>query len=599
MVPARGLFVEVRGLLMLTLAMLALGAGCGDDGGGSGSTSDTTGESATSGAVDPTTAGGLDDSSSTATGDATTSSPTGESVTATSTGDDPTSAAETAESSSGTTGEAIYHLAGTLSYEFVPFDPQAEKLDYMAIETRPIRGVSVRLLDAATDEELAATVSDAAGAYAFDYAGVGEVKLWIFAETAEPVMRVEDNTDQDAIYLLESETVVSAADASLDVVARTGWTGAGYDDPRFAAPFAVLDAAYDAAQRFLAETAPPPAFVPLVINWSVENRPESGDKADGQIGTSHWDSSELYILGKADIDTDEFDSHVIVHEWCHAFEATIARTDTIGGAHGLGDIVDPRVAWSEGACNAMSAIILDPQHLYTDTSGPLQGDSFVFDLELNDIDPAKNPGWYGEATVMTIVYDIYDGANEPFDQVDGGLQAIYDAYLGQRTSPALTTLFSFVAPLKAGLPLMAAEIDALAAYHSADSDFGVTAIADEWATGELHDGGTASNLPLYREGAVGTMLAVDLVGGGSSNRLTQNRYIRIVGTGQPIFVESTCPEDIDLKVYKSGEVVATAASGSGDELLDFDSSAGEIYVLTIQGFSDVPGDYSATITIDN
>jgi hypothetical protein len=54
--------------------------------------------------------------------------------------------------------------------------------------------------------------------------------------------------------------------------------------------------------------------------------------AAGHIGTSHWNGSALYILGKADVDTDEFDDHVIVHEWGHYFESTLPSIEASAGS---------------------------------------------------------------------------------------------------------------------------------------------------------------------------------------------------------------------------------------------------------------------------
>ncbi len=573
---------------VVSALVLAGSAGCGDDGDSSGASTDGTGTGSTGGTSETGTTGGGESS-----GDEPTTSPTevpGE--TSSSTGDDTTTG------TSGTTGDGVYHLAGTLAYERVPYDHANEGLDYGATETRPMRGVSVRLLDAETDEELASAVSGEDGSYAFDYEGTARVKLWLFAETVSPPITVEDNTSQDQIYVMESAEIDSAADAKLDVVATSGWSGDGYGGPRLAAPFAVLDAAYTATGRFLAETTPAPEFVPLLLNWSVDNRPEDGDPALGMIVTSHWDGTELYILGKADIDTDEFDSHIIIHEWCHAFQTTYTRADTIGGTHSVGDIVDPRVAFSEGSCNAMSGIIFDPDTVYTDSAGPLQGDGFSLNFEDNNIGLESNPGWFSEDNVASIVLDLYDGANEPYDAVEVGLQGVYTAMLTQRDAESFSTLFSFISPLKSEFPGAAADIDALVVYHAADADFGIDAIADEWATGESHTAGLAGNLPLYPVVAIGGMASADMFG-GFFNRLGQNRYFRIVGDGDPVTVESACMEDIDLSVFLAGELLETAATPGGYETLTFDTIAGKTYVLTVQGVSEVEAPYSAAISVDH
>lgn len=570
-----------------SLLLLALAA-CSDD--GSGTTTDTGTTTGTSTDTDATTGGP---------GGSTTAAPTTDPGTS-STVTDTTSATDataTGDSTGDATGGALFNVSGKIEYERVPYDPVDKRLDYSATMTMPVRGASVRLVDADTDNELASTVTDDQGAYTFDYDGAAKVKLWVFAETVTPSIVVEDNTAGDAIYVLESAVVDSAVDATLDVLAKTGWTGDGYGGPRMSAPFAVLDSAYGAARRFLDETTPTPDFGALRINWSVENRPEEGDKVVGQIGTSHWDQEELYILGKADIDTDEFDRHVIVHEWCHYFQSTVARSDSIGGPHAEGDVLDPRVAWSEGSCNAMSAILLDPAFLYTDTFGLQQADHFEIALETNVKDAESNPGWFAERIIGGIMLDLYDETAEPFDKLSLGLQGVYDGLIAQKSLPALTTLHSFVAPLKAANPQDAAAIDALVTYHTANADYGISTIKDQWATGETHAGDAPYNLPLYSAAAVDQMVTVQLLGGEPHNHLIQNRYLRITGDDLPIVVTSTCDADIDLAVYHLGEKIAKAETNSGDEQLTFDSVDGEIYVLTVQGFNDQPGVYSATISL--
>jgi hypothetical protein len=569
-------------ILAAVLPALVLTGACGDDGaeGGTGPGSSTGPDLTTAAdttAPDPTT------------GPGTTSEPDTTTSSSTSTGDDPTT----------TTGEVMFRVSGKLSYEWVPFAGEGGGLDYAATVQRPIRGASVRLLDADTDEELASTWADEQGGYAFDYTGPAKVKLWVYAETQTPAVVIEDNTADDVVYVLESDVVDSDVDATLDVLARTGWTGDGYGEARAAAPFAVLDAVHGAATRFLTETVPPPDLAPLRVNWSVENRPEAGDLALGQIGTSHWDSTELYILGKADIDTDEFDAHVLVHEWCHYFQTHVARSDSPGGPHGEGDILDARLAWGEGACNGLSAVLLDPVFLYTDTSGPQQSVSYVMDLPDNVIDAEANPGWFGERTVAGILLDLYDGADEPFDGVEFGLQGVYDALLAQAEHPAQSTLFSFIAPLKDAHPDEADLIDDLVAYHAAGPDYGVDAIQDGWGAGESHAGDDPSNLPIYTDAVVDEMYLRDLVGGVPDNWAGQIRLFRITGDGLPITVTSTCDEDIDLVVYQAAELITEAATASGNEELTFDTIDGEIYVLTVRGFTEQPGLYTATVSLSH
>ena len=86
------------------------------------------------------------------------------------------------------------------------------------------------------------------------------------------------------------------------------------------------------------------------------------------------------ILGDAGVDTDEYDESVIIHEWGHYLQTILSRDDSIGGPHGSGDLLDMRVAFSEGWANAYSGLASN-RDVYSDTSGRNQGDGFTLSLE--------------------------------------------------------------------------------------------------------------------------------------------------------------------------------------------------------------------------
>ncbi len=489
-------------------------------------------------------------------------------------------------------------ISGTLRYERVPHRSTGEGLDYAATFQMPMRGVAVHLMGAVDNREIAITTTAEDGSYSFEYDKDAPVKLWIYAETLDPPISVEDNTDGNAVYVLESELIDPRTKRPLDLTARTGFVGDAFVVSRSAAPFAILDSVYEAASRFSREVSPKPDFPPLKINWSVENRPEKGSVSKGQIGTSHWDHKELYILGKSGVDTDEFDDHVIVHEWGHFLESKLARSDSPGGKHSYGDLLDPRVALSEGFCNALSAMILEPDTVYADAMGVLQQDGFAFDLELNDKSQSSSPGWFSESSIETLLFDVYDAKNEPHDQVDMGLQGVYGVLTGGlKDTPAMTTLFSFLGVLKAGAPTEAAELDALTAFYSIDGDHGIDPIVDDWATGESHSGGVAGSLPIYRDVSPGATISLGMEGGELFNTISQSRFLRILGTGGPLTITLSAAPDVDLYLYDHGKLVSSADGPSGDELISFDSQAMGVYVLNVVGHNAESGSYTAKVVV--
>ncbi len=492
-----------------------------------------------------------------------------------------------------------YTLEGTVEYEFVPYDVANEGLNYAGSYRKPIRGCEIHLVDAKTDESLATTVTNDDGTYTFAWSGTNYVKLWIYARTVDPVIQVEDNTHDDAVWVIESGTTDARSGDPLDHVARTGWGGDSYHGARASAPFAPLDAAYTAARRILTETENPPVFQDLSINWSPANTSISGDESKGEIGGSHWDGQEIYLVGKEDVDTDEFDTHVTVHEWGHYFEDTLGRSDSLGGVHMLGDILDPRLAWGEGWANGLSGIILDDP-IFGMSYGRQQASGVHLDIDANDTTASNHPGWFSETTIMTILYDLYDaGDDEAFDQVALGIDPLYQVLIGpQVDTPAYDTIFSFIAYLKQLNPEQADAIDELVSYHTANWMYGVDPIQDEWGSGETHNGNVEGALPVYQEAAIGDTLTVELLGGLEYNKLGQNRYVKIQGDGSIIRITVYADEEVDIYVQHRGAYIAWSNRSGGNEAADFRSEEGEIYILNVIGYSDVPQTYTATVEVD-
>ena len=507
------------------------------------------------------------------------------------------------EAKADTKGKVLY---GKLTYDRVPSTLE-DGLNYSAVVQKPIRNVRVVLVEynkeSPTNRELAATISGEDGSYSLPVPDlVTRVRVRAFAETAKPQLRVQDNTNGDAVYVLESAAITTTAAATVkDLNAGSGWGGASYTGARAAAPFASLDTLYSTARAFVA-VRPLVNFPLLPINWSVNNRPEQGDRTLGQIETSHYNKGlgAIFILGKADVDTDEYDAHVMVHEWGHYFEDKLGRSDSIGGTHGSGDIVDPRVAFGEGWGNALSAMILFPDAKYRDTGGAGQAQTtLVIDMETNDSNDPK-PGWFSEASVQSVLYDLFDPANESFDNVALGLGPIYDVMTGgQKATPAVTSIFSFIKALKA---VPGTSASTIAAIDSLTSKSRISPIQDVFGTGETNNGGNAANLPVFRQMTVDgdsqtlTFLAdVDNV-----NRLGANRYIRFASpTAGPIQVIGNSSSDIGLTLLEDGKRIAGADDGySGTEQFSFVAKANKVYVLAVQGFvTKSSGLYTASVRI--
>ncbi len=198
---------------------------------------------------------------------------------------------------------------------------------------KPIRGALVEVLVFNSAPAAAGTGStDASGAYSVAVPANTTVFVRVKAEMSQTgsgatwEVSVRDNTQSDAIYVLDSPMFSSgAAPSNHDLHADSGWGGSSYTALRAAAPFALLDTVNTAMQKVLS-VAPNLAFPELRVFWSINNRPAEGDtEAVVRSGTDRVADAgpgprAIYVLGKEDVDTDEYDaSPVIAHRVGHIF----------------------------------------------------------------------------------------------------------------------------------------------------------------------------------------------------------------------------------------------------------------------------------------
>jgi hypothetical protein len=359
----------------------------------------------------------------------------------------------------GGSGPAIM-LSGTATFASVP--TSASGLDYGAATSKPIRTAVVQVRNASGNTVLYESSTDAAGNWTIAAPQSTAVLVMVVSRLGTPsavTARVVNNLNGDAIYAVYVARTTGIVDETgIALHAGSGWDGDSYGSARAAAPFAILDVVYQ-AQQLIRSADAGAAFPLLTIGWSTNN-------STATIGTSHYSPStgRLAILGKEDEDTDEYDTHVIAHEWGHWFEDNFSRSDSLGGPHGSGDILDETVAFGEGWGNAFSGMVMsDPD--YIDTMGVEQSSSgVVMDLEDDSIsdsatvgggDSRKLDGGWSETSVQELLWDAYDGgpgalADTDADGVSLGFTPLYNVLVGpQKTFGGFTSIYSFMYHLKA------------------------------------------------------------------------------------------------------------------------------------------------------
>ncbi|WP_224245381.1 hypothetical protein [Hyalangium gracile] len=488
-------------------------------------------------------------------------------------------------------------VSGKVTYDFVPaiYNPSTRSgtLAFAQVTEKPVRNAVVQARQGSN--VLGTTNTDEQGNYqlSFTAGSTGAVTIVALAKSSNPTIQVEDNTDADAIWGIGD--TVSSGTTTKNLRATHGWNGSSYDAAkRTAAPFAILDSMYTAAKGFMAVRQV--SFPALRVNWSPDNVPQSGDKKQGFIGTSHYafGDKEIYILGKTGVDTDEFDSHVIVHEWGHYFEDGLSRSDSPGGPHSAGDVLDPRIAFGEGYGNAIAAMLL-PESIYTDTawgsssSGP--PGAFGFDAETAPSptdDPT--PSVFSEYSVLRLLYDLYDsGSNESsFDTVALGLGPIYDVLVGpQKTTEGMTTIGSFITGLKAQPGVNVNAVNTLLNRYSMGPI--TTAFGD--GDSKLRD--MYTNVTAYPFSR-----SIFLDGGLDSNKWGQNQYYVFTGNGSRMTITANSASDVAIAAYQKGVRVGQADENlTGTETFNFMSQPDVRYVLVVTGFEEQSGEYAVSISI--
>jgi PKD repeat protein len=462
-------------------------------------------------------------------------------------------------------------VSGLVTYERVPFAANVSVgLDYTRTTNQPVRGAVVQLLGS-NQAVLATSATDANGQYSLTSPVSTDVFVRVRAQTVAAGtpswdISVLNNTNSSALYVMDSSVFnTGIANVTRNLHADSGWPdgfgGTSYVNPRVAAPFAVLDTLYSSVQFVLSQGSPSINLPALKVFWSPENKPStSWAPATGDIESTLFQSSSIggfpagiYVLGWQNVDTDEYDQHVIAHEFQHFLEDALSRSDTPGGSHSGNERLDMRLAFSEGFANAFCAMVLaDP--IYRDSFGSLQGQSFHFSVESNVADPA---GWYNEASVHSLIWDFYDAAADGLDTVQLGYGPIYSVFRNElRTGQALTSIFPFVTALKAQPGAPVAAIDSLVAAQS------IRAIdMDAFGTTETNSGGIAESLPIYTNvtlnGSAAQVCGTALL--GTYNRLGNRRFVKFsVPSARSITIRVTSNEaglpvpDPDFILYGDG-----------------------------------------------
>jgi hypothetical protein len=283
----------------------------------------------------------------------------------------------------------------------------------------PIRNARVEVVDTASQSVVSVSETDARGRFTVPVPASPGLVIRVVSRLRSFDLRVADNTNSNVLYPISSPAFDGRQPASGMVLT---------DNTRLSGAFNILEVVEraNATVKLADPNVVPP---PVTIYWSTRNTNRFGNTAQGFIGTSEFfiASNTAFILGDRATDSDEYDDAVIAHEYAHMLAAKFSRDDSPGGPHSVGDMLDPRVAWSEGWANFFSSVVRNDA-IWRDSYGPNGTQVLRYDLEDNSLAGDPKPGYWSEASVDTLLWDLYDDHVDPGDNVQFPFSQIWRAF---------------------------------------------------------------------------------------------------------------------------------------------------------------------------
>jgi hypothetical protein len=505
-------------------------------------------------------------------------------------------------------------VSGRITFDRVPFALlPATGLDYGQTAEVPARRVVVVALNSSASV-LATTATDDNGDYSLQVPANTNVRIRAKAQSvvtgtqAAPAswnVSVLDNTNGNALYVLDGSLSNTGSTAEVrNLRATSGWGGTSYTSTRAAAPFAVLDTMYSAVRFVIDQGNYNEALPALNVYWSTRNTSSTDfAPASGHIQTTGYQvfsngvGNGIYVLGDASLgvasDTDEYDQHVLAHEFQHYIEYNLSRGDSWGGDHSLSDRLDLRMAFSEGFADAFSGMVLgDP--VYRDSYGTGQSQDTHFDMEsAKPADYAAVPGWFNELSVSSIVWDLFDTAVDGVDTGSVGYAPMLDVFRNELTNDVpLDSIFAFASALK-----QRAGVDATLVTTLVNQQQIVGGTISPYALSETHDGGLPDVLPVYAQVALnGPQVQVcGTADAGTGDMLGNRRLLRFhMPASGPVHIlvqwvpdGDTQTADPDLYIWQAGLFDYSETSDPNVETYDNTAMPAGDYVLEVFEYSHV------------
>ena len=145
-------------------------------------------------------------------------------------------------------------ISGEVTFDLVPIRQSGVGLDYNNIKIAPARGILVEALDE-SDTVIGATTTNDFGMYSLKIGTNKKLQIRVSSHMRNEHywdVKVADNTKLGAVYAGYGDYFIADKEhLERNFHFNSGWSDGNYSKPRSAAPFAILDAVYDASRKFV------------------------------------------------------------------------------------------------------------------------------------------------------------------------------------------------------------------------------------------------------------------------------------------------------------------------------------------------------------
>ncbi len=371
-------------------------------------------------------------------------------------------------------------LRGTVRYQNRPEDPRTGP----PVLT-PVRGARVEILRINCGEEVIAAVETADdGTYqaSADTPSGSTLRVSVLSQrvASGSTVTVRNNPTERLVYSLESADIslntdaVQAQTIDLDILMDC--------QVQLAGAFNLLDEAvrdFEAIAGIL-----PPSAPPLTILWELGDPDGTFFSVSGSdlTGDGLGGDPFIQIRGGAFLagcfNTDPFDDSLIAHEFGHYIAFSYSRDDSPGGPHGVAELLDPRLAWSEGWADFFSGMARsNPEFIdsFEDVLG-CSGLCNIFSFSIETKSASCLPlscceGIGSEEAVGALLWDLFDSINDGGDVAQIPAADMLAA-LSELQTHRFVYVGDYIEEIRAQVPGQQAAIDALVLREDMESDPG-------------------------------------------------------------------------------------------------------------------------------